>query len=139
MMNKSILHESGGNAMVQEYIEHNVITPIFRIFDEQKAKDFYLNFLEFQLDWEHRYEDNFPLYMQVSLGRCTLHLSEHHGDCCPGSTIRIEVTNIEALHSQLLKKNYKYCRPGIANTPWQTKEIRVGDPFGNRLIFFERI
>jgi hypothetical protein len=36
-------------------------TPILRIFDEEKAKEFYLKFLEFKLDWEHRFEDDLPL------------------------------------------------------------------------------
>ena len=29
--------------------------PILRIFDESKAKEFYLGFLGFKLDWEHRF------------------------------------------------------------------------------------
>lgn len=40
--------------------------PIMRIFDEQKARDFYLGFLGMTLDWEHRFEPGYPLYMQVS-------------------------------------------------------------------------
>ncbi|WP_272917048.1 glyoxalase superfamily protein [Pontibacillus yanchengensis] len=52
--------------------------PIFRIFDEEKAKEFYISYLDFSLDWEHRYEEYFPLYMQVSSGDFMLHLSEHH-------------------------------------------------------------
>ena len=31
------------------------ITPILRIFDEAKAKEFYVDFLGFSVDWEHRY------------------------------------------------------------------------------------
>jgi hypothetical protein len=27
--------------------------PILRIFEEEKAKEFYLGFLGFQIDWEH--------------------------------------------------------------------------------------
>lgn len=41
-------------------------TPILRIFDEEKANEFYLSFLEFKLDWEHRFADGMPLYMQIS-------------------------------------------------------------------------
>lgn len=40
--------------------------PVVRIFDEQKAREFYLGFLGMQVDWEHRYEAGFPLYLQVS-------------------------------------------------------------------------
>ncbi len=42
--------------------------PIFRIFDEAKAREFYVGFLGFAVDWEHRFEPDMPLYMQVSRG-----------------------------------------------------------------------
>ncbi|MGD9866654.1 MAG: glyoxalase superfamily protein [Hyphomicrobiales bacterium] len=112
-------------------------TPIFRIFDEAKAREFYLDYLGFAADWEHRFGDNFPLYMQVSRGGCRLHLSEHHGDCCPGGSVRVQVKDLDAFHSELAARNYKFARPGVEETPWKTREMKVGDPFGNRLIFFE--
>ena len=37
-------------------------TPILRIFDEAKAKEFYVDFLGFKVDWEHRFEPGLPLY-----------------------------------------------------------------------------
>ena len=40
--------------------------PILRIFDVAKAKEFYLDYLGFRADWEHRFEPGLPLYMQVS-------------------------------------------------------------------------
>jgi len=42
--------------------------PIFRIFDEEKARDFYLGFLGMTVDFEHRFEENTPIYMQSLLG-----------------------------------------------------------------------
>lgn len=115
------------------------VTPILRMFDVEKTIEFYVDFLGFQKQWEHRFEPDFPLYMEVSLGSCILHLSEHHGDATPGSAIRIETSNLEDYHLVLSKKNYRYARPGIEHTPWGTKEVRVGDPSGNRLIFFENV
>ena len=41
-------------------------------------------------------------------GQCVLHLSEHHGDCSPGSAIRIETADIDAFHADLASKDYKY-------------------------------
>ena len=40
--------------------------PIFRIFDEAKAKEFYVGFLGFRVDREARFDETAPLYMQVS-------------------------------------------------------------------------
>lgn len=113
------------------------ITPILRMFNEEKAREFYVDFLGFHVDWEHRFEEDLPLYMQISLGDCVLHLSEHHGDCSPGAGIRIDVENIKALHAKLLSKGYKYARPGLEKTPWNTEEVCVIDPFGNRIVFTE--
>ena len=73
--------------------------PIFRIFDEAKAREFYIDYLGCRVDWEHRFEPGLPLYMQVSRGDLVLHLSEHHGDCCPGSTALVRTTGIDALHA----------------------------------------
>lgn len=111
--------------------------PILRIFDEAKAKEFYADFLGFSVNWEHRFEENFPLYMEIARDGCVLHLSEHHGDCCPGGAVRIGVTGIDAFHEGLAASDYKYAKPGLEETPWNTREVTVTDPFGNRLVFFE--
>lgn len=111
--------------------------PILRIFDVAKAREFYLDFLGFKLDWEHRFEPGLPLYMQISLGDLVLHLSEHHGDACPGSTVFIRLKGLEAYQQGLLAKNYGYARPGIEIAPWNAKLMQVHDPFGNRLRFNE--
>ncbi|GEM_PF-5049229 len=42
------------------------ITPIFRIFDYNKAVEFYIEWLGFKIDWEDK-PDNAPIYMQISL------------------------------------------------------------------------
>ncbi|QNA87525.1 VOC family protein [Massilia sp. Dwa41.01b] len=111
------------------------VTPVLRIFDEAKAREFYVDFLGFAVDWEHRFEPGLPLYLQVARDGCVLHLSEHHGDCCPGAAIRIEVAGIDAYHAELSAKAYGYARPGVEDTPWGTREMSVKDPFGNRLTF----
>jgi catechol 2,3-dioxygenase-like lactoylglutathione lyase family enzyme len=113
------------------------IIPILRIFDEAKAREFYVDYLGFQVDWEHRFEADFPLYMQISLGEVKLHLSEHHGDCTPGAAIRIHTSELDEFHSTLTAKTYKYAKPGIEVPPWDMREVTVTDPFGNRLVFYD--
>jgi uncharacterized glyoxalase superfamily protein PhnB len=107
--------------------------PILRIFDVNKAKEFYLDFLGFQLDWEHRFEGVSPVYMQVSRAGLTLHLSEHYGDACPGSTIYMTMTGVDEYHAELTAKNYGYYRPGVENTFYGTRCMELLDPFGNKL------
>src|SRR6266404_3743022 len=87
--------------------------PILRIFDIAKAKEFYLGFLGFKVDFEHRFEPDLPLFMQISLGDVILYLSEHHGDCSPGAKIVIETSGLAAYHADLIAKKYGYARPGL--------------------------
>ena len=108
--------------------------PILRIFDETVARAFYIGFLGFRVDWEHRFEPGLPLYMQVTRDACVLHLSGHHGDATPGSALRIPVEDLDALHAELLGRQYRHARPGIESMPWG-RDMRVTDPFGNRLVF----
>ena len=83
--------------------------PILRMFDEAKAKEFYVDFLGFKIDWEHRFDAGAPLYMQ------------------------------DAFQQQLSGKKYKYTRLGVPQeTPWGTRELGISDPFGNKLIFANR-
>ncbi len=116
-------------------MQPGAVTPILRIFDEAKAREFYVDFLGFAVDWEHRFEPGLPLYLQVARDGCVLHLSEHHGDCCPGAAVRIAVGDVDAYQARLLEKQYGYARPGVDDTPWGAREMSVKDPFGNRLTF----
>ena len=111
------------------------VTPILRIFDEAKARQFYVDYLGFKVDWEHRFAPDLPLYLQIARDGCVLHLSEHHGDCCPGVALRIAVDDIDALHAGLTARHYGYARPAIEDTPWGSRELSIKDPFGNRLTF----
>lgn len=113
------------------------VIPILRSFDEAKAREFYCGFLSFKVDFEHRFSAEAPLYMQVSRDDIVLHLSEHHGDATPGSAVRIHMTGVEALHSELSAKDYRFASPGLEDQPWGYLELIVRDPFGNRLVFAE--
>jgi hypothetical protein len=111
--------------------------PVLRIFEVAKAREFYLDYLGFRVDWEHRFEPGLPLYMQVSRGACVLHLSEHHGDATPGATVFLRVSGLQAFHEELRRKDYRYQRPGLELAPWNARLLQLTDPFGNRLRFNE--
>jgi uncharacterized glyoxalase superfamily protein PhnB len=114
------------------------VIPILRMFDVAKAREFYIGYLGFKVDFEHRFHDNAPLFMQVSRDGLVLRLSEHHGDGSPGANVTIEVRGVEDFHRELSAKNYRYMNAGIVTTEWGTRDVQVFDPFGNRLSFSER-
>lgn len=119
-------------------IQASKVVPMLRIFDKKKTEEFYINWLGFTVDWEHRFEENLPLYMQVSKGGIVIHLTEHHGDCSPGGKVYIECTGLREYHRQLLAKNYGYNRPGLDTASWSALCMTVIDPFGNQLMFNEK-
>ncbi len=111
--------------------------PILRIFDHAKALEFYEGFLGFTVEWEHHFEPGMPVDMQVHRGSLTLHLSEHHGDACPGSTGFVRMTGVDDFHREILAKNYGCNRPGIEDAFYGARTFQVHDPFGNRIRFNE--
>lgn len=113
--------------------------PLLRIFDVAKAHDFYVGFLGFEVDWEHRFDDTAPLYQQVSRAGCVLHLTEHHGDCTPGSTVFVRVVGLDGYHAELMAKGYGFMKPTVEDMPWGARQMEVIDPFGNRLRFNEDV
>lgn len=111
--------------------------PIIRIFSEEKAREFYVDFLGFTIDWEHRFEANTPLYAQVRRSDLILHLSEHYGDATPGSTIYVPMQGIDALHAELQRKDYKYGNRALKRSrggKCSRRSIRpvTGSGFANR-------
>ncbi|SMF40337.1 hypothetical protein SAMN02982989_1823 [Xaviernesmea oryzae] len=111
--------------------------PIFRIFSVDKAMEFYRGFLGFNVDWEHRFGENSPLYCQISRSGMLMHLSEHAGDASPGARVFVPMQGIRAFHADLIGQNYPYMRPGLEQADWGL-EVTVIDPFSNRITFCER-
>jgi catechol 2,3-dioxygenase-like lactoylglutathione lyase family enzyme len=108
--------------------------PILRMFDETKAREFYIDFLGFNVEFEHRFAPDLPLYLGIIRNGLHLHLSEHHGDASPGSTVFVPMHNIDLLRDELIAKRYGYGRPEIVEQGWG-KILEVYDPFGNRIRF----
>ncbi|MCS4300732.1 glyoxalase superfamily protein [Chryseobacterium sp. BIGb0232] len=114
------------------------IIPVLRIFDYQKALEFYKDWLGFEIAWEHRFEENMPAYIEVKKGNMIFHLTEHHGDASPGSSVFIWGEGVADYHKELIDKNYKYNRPGLEKTFYDAISFTVNDPFGNKIIFNEK-
>ena len=73
----------------------------------------------------------------VHRGAAVLHLSEHHGDATPGSGVLIVESDLAGYHAALLAKRHRNARPGIEANPWGDT-MTIADPFGNRLVFWQR-
>ncbi|MFY8087920.1 MAG: glyoxalase superfamily protein [Rubrivivax sp.] len=110
-------------------------TPILRSADATQMRRFYIDFLGFELLFEHRFEPHLPLYCALKRDACELHLSEHTGDSQPGAGLRIAVDDIDALAAELAAKSDLHPAPQVETMPWGTRDFSVTDPVGNRLTF----
>ena len=111
--------------------------PILRVFDYDKAIEFYVKWLGAEVQWEHMPEDA-PFYLEVKIRDVRIHLSAHHGDCSPGGKILIiDFQGLKAFHGELIASRYPYMRPGLENVPWDpaSQSVTVIDPFFNHLQF----
>jgi catechol 2,3-dioxygenase-like lactoylglutathione lyase family enzyme len=118
-------------------LTHLRTVPILRSYDEAKAREFYVDWLGFSVDWEHRFDPNTPLYMQVSRDGIAFHISEHHGDGSPGSHVRVEIRGVREFYAELIARKYKNNRPGLERPDWGGIEFTVIDPVNNRITFSE--
>ncbi|MEV0297841.1 glyoxalase superfamily protein [Nocardia sp. NPDC050710] len=121
--------------MATEGIRLAAAIPVLRMFDVAKAYEFYCDYLGFEVDWEHRFGDDFPLYAQLSRSETKIHLSEHHGDGTPGTVLWIAVDDVYALRDEIASRDYRYAKPGCPEDGPGGPGFELADPFGNRLRF----
>ena len=113
------------------------VIPVLRIFDVDKAREFYTDFLGFSIDWEHTFDDHAPVYLQASRDgaaaaperaprrrqprRHRPHPRRRRDAAAPRAA-RARVPLREARAS-------RQCRGGC--------EVAVLDPFANRIVFHQ--
>src|SRR5438876_4162327 len=89
------------------------VTPVLRVNDLEASLNYYVRVLGFQMDWR---DDDGSSFASVSRGHCHLFLSVgDQGN--PGSWMWIGVSDVDALHEELLAKG--------ASVP-STRELSLG-------------
>lgn len=110
--------------------------PVLRSLDEGRAREFYIDYLHFSVEWEHRFDyAQSILYMRLRRDQFVLDLSEHHGDGTPGSTVWVPVSDVTALHKELHATGYPRMYPGIDDDAPGGPTLQVIDPFSNTIRF----
>ncbi len=99
------------------------LAPILRVADGQKASEWYAR-LGFEVEGEHRFAPNLPLYLFLKRGNTRLHLSEHKGDATPDTLVYLYVNDVDAVASEF--------GVVVKEEPW-AREISLTDLDGNRL------
>ncbi|QDT30358.1 Glyoxalase-like domain protein [Gimesia panareensis] len=111
--------------------------PVLRMFDEAKAKAFYLDYLGFEVDWESRFSPTAPLYLQIHLGKAVLHLNGHAQEDAPITEVNIPVLGLQNFCDYLIAKKADYPKPIPVDPRYQGRntDLNLFDPFGNLLVF----
>ena len=104
------------------------MVPIFRVKDGKSTAKWYAR-LGFEIEGEHRFAPQLPLYLFLKRGSMRLHLSEHTGDARPGTLVYMYVNNLVEIATEFGAE--------IVDQPW-CREIKLTDPDGNRLRGGER-
>jgi catechol 2,3-dioxygenase-like lactoylglutathione lyase family enzyme len=121
--------------------------PVLRIFSADRAKEFYLEFLGFTLDFGGPSGGpGTPFYAQIIRADTTFHLTEVPYDPGHGATVAINLNGIDALHRELSARygemGSRVWGPGVwvpevEDVPWGSRVLTISDPFGNHLRFSE--
>jgi hypothetical protein len=115
-------------------LEQRVI-PALRITQYARSKAFYLERLGFELEWEHRFEPHFPVFMSVVRDGMRLYLSEHAGDCQVGGLVHFVIPDVDAWHREFQRRGVQATDP--PNNDLGFRNMTVTDPDGNQLRFME--
>jgi catechol 2,3-dioxygenase-like lactoylglutathione lyase family enzyme len=106
------------------------VYPTLRILDADAARRFYVERLGFRVDWEWR--QGGPAFLQVSRGGLALYLSESPRDGEPGGLAYLYVPDVDAWQAELAEAGVEL-EEEPRDQPWGNRELRLRDPFGNRL------
>jgi catechol 2,3-dioxygenase-like lactoylglutathione lyase family enzyme len=97
---------------------------VLRVTDASRSAAWYGR-LGYEVEWEHRFEPGFPLFMSIALdGEARIFLSEHDGDATPDSLVHLRVADVDAVAAE-------FASP-VLDQPW-SREVHLVDPDGNRL------
>jgi catechol 2,3-dioxygenase-like lactoylglutathione lyase family enzyme len=78
--------------------------PTLRITNYRRSLAFYTELLGFTVDWEHCYDPDTAVFMQVSRGGMTLFLTQHADDCDTGGLVHFFIPDVDAWYGELRRK-----------------------------------
>ncbi|MGI9473968.1 MAG: glyoxalase superfamily protein [Rubripirellula sp.] len=114
--------------------------PVLRMLDENQSKRFYLEYLGFEVDWEHRFSEDLssPLYMQIRQGDSILHLNGHAESDAPTTEVRIPVEGLERFCEHLCQITVGEEKPEVVDPRYEGRrtDMNLYDPSGNLIVFW---
>ncbi len=109
------------------------VIPALRITDYERSKAYYVGVLGFVVEWEHRFELHFPVFMSVVRDGMQLYLSQHSGDCQVGGLVHFVIPDVDAWHTEFRERGAAVAE--APNDDLGFRNMTVVDPDGNQLRF----
>jgi catechol 2,3-dioxygenase-like lactoylglutathione lyase family enzyme len=100
------------------------LVPFLRAADARSSAEWWAR-LGFEVEWEHRFAPDLPLFLALRRGDDMLFLSEHRGDARPDTLLYLYVDDADAVAAEF--------GASAEDTPWGTRELELRDPDGNRV------
>jgi catechol 2,3-dioxygenase-like lactoylglutathione lyase family enzyme len=111
------------------------VVPTLRITNYTRSKAFYVDQLGFRVEWEHRFEANFPVFMAVARDGMQIYLSEHSGDCKVGGLVHFVIEDVDAWCREFTARGIQPTE--LPNNDLGFLNMTITDPDGNQLRFME--
>lgn len=111
------------------------VIPALRITDYERSKTYYVETLGFAVEWEHRFEPHFPVFMSIIRDGMRIYLSEHTGDCQVGGLVHFVIANVDEWHAEFRTRGAVVAE--APNNDLGFRNMTIVDPDGNQLRFME--
>ena len=113
------------------------VVPALRTLRYETSGPFYTKGLGFEVEWEHRFEPDFPVFVSLIRDGMRIFLTEHTGDCQVGGLVHFYIPNVDALYDELRNRGIPVTEPPNDFLP-SLRTMTVTDPDGNQLRFLTR-
>ena len=111
------------------------VIPALRITNYERSKTYYVTTLGFAVEWEHRFEPHFPVFMSVVRDGMRLYLTQHSGDCQVGGLVHFLIPDVDAWHAEFRTRGAVVAE--APNDDLGFRNMTVTDLDGNQLRFME--
>ncbi|WPR77751.1 glyoxalase superfamily protein [Algoriphagus sp. NG3] len=112
------------------------VIPILKIVDVIRAKEFYVDMMGFEVEWEKKSDEKSSIYMILSYKHIILYFTDYD-EVASESSVFIEFSGLKEYQGFLLERKAEYMIADLNMTPWESLSMEVVDPFGNKLLFCE--
>ncbi len=109
------------------------VVPALRITRSERSQAFYVDQLGFRVEWEHRFDPHFPVFLSIVRDGMRIYLSEHDGDCQAGGLVHFLIPDVDAWYREFRDRGVAVSE--APNDDLGFRNMTVTDPDGNQLRF----